>query len=310
MHLTKLASGQLPLWNILEKYNQNPDDAFRKVQLDPALMHQTGARYPQRKLAALWEETCRRIKDPCFGLTVGELWHPSHFGALGFAVLASSSLRITLERFIRFHRVVSDIPYAELHENKEEGMLVFTLIDNPEEPFPSARYDVVLALIISMLRMNFQQGLAPISVTFTHSSQDCADKYEEFFHSPVTFDAPVCSFSLSLDVVDIVLPSSNEELAAFSDQVMTKYIATLEKNTLVSRVQTIIVEHLPSGNATVENTASELYLSTRNLQRLLQQEGTSFISLLNETRMKMAKQYVQNKTMALTEPAIKEWTLS
>ena len=101
--------------------------------------------------------------------------------------------------------------------------------------------------------------------------------------------------------MDIVLPSGNEELAAFSDQVMTKYIATLEKNTLVSRVQTIIVEHLPSGNATVENTASELYLSTRNLQRLLQQEGTSFISLLNETRMKMAKQYVQNMAMDLTE---------
>lgn len=303
MHLTKLASGQLPPWSILRKYNQDPDDVFRKVQLDPALMHQPGARYPRMKQVALWQETCRRIQDPCFGLKFGEFWHPSHFGTLGFAVLASSTLRITLERFIRFHRVVSDTPYAELHEHKDKGLLVFTLNDNNKEPYPPARDDAALAFIMSLLRVNFQQDLAPISVTFTHSSPDCADKFEEFFQAPITFDASVSSLSLSLDMMDIVLPSGNEELAAFSDQAMTKYIATLGKETLVSRVQTIIVEHLPSGNANIENVASELYLNTRKLQRLLLQDGTTFISLLNETRMKIAKQYVQDKTMDLTEVA-------
>lgn len=303
MHLTRLASVQLMLWNMLEKYNQDPAAVFKKVGLDIGRMYQPGARYHLDKIAALWEEMDRRIPDPCFGLTAATNWHPSHFGTLGYAMLMSSSLRITLERLIRFHRVISDARFGKLHEDQDKGTLVFTLVYEDEKPYQQPREDAALALIMSALRVNFQQKLAPVSVTFTHNCTDCAGKYYKFFQSPITFDAPASSLALSLDVVDLVLSSGNEELAAFNDQVMTQYLATLNKDTLVKRIKTIIVEHLPSGDATVENAASELSLSTRKLQRLLQQEGTTFISLLNETRMEIAKQYVQDKKMDLTEVA-------
>lgn len=303
MNLTKLASIQLVLWNMLEKYNQDPAAVFKKVGLDVGRMYQPGARYNLDKIAALWEEMDRRIPDPCFGLTAATNWHPSHFGTLGYAMLMSSSLRITLERLIRFHRVISDAHFGELHENQDKGTLEFTFVYEDEKPYPQPREDAALAWIMSVLRVNFQQTLSPVSVNFIHNCTDCASKYYKFFQSPITFDAPASSLALSLDVVDLVLPSGNEELAAFNDQVMTQYLATLDNDTLVKRIKKIIVEHLPSGNATVENAASELSLSTRKLQRLLQQEGTTFISLLNETRMEIAKQYVQDKKMDLTEVA-------
>jgi len=53
MYLTKLASIQLVLWNILEKYNEDPEPVFRQVHLNPALMHQPGERYSLRKIAEL-----------------------------------------------------------------------------------------------------------------------------------------------------------------------------------------------------------------------------------------------------------------
>jgi AraC-like DNA-binding protein len=161
----------------------------------------------------------------------------------------------------------------------------------------------MLAWIMSALRVNLQQKLAPISVSFTHGRPVCAGKYYEYFQSPVIFDSPVSRLELPLDMVDLILPSGNEKLATFSDQAMAIYLATLDNEDLVTRVKKIIVEHLPSGDATVENAAAELYLSTRKLQRLLKEKGTTFISLLNETRMRIARQYVQNKNMDLTEIA-------
>jgi len=101
--------------------------------------------------------------------------------------------------------------------------------------------------------------------------------------------------------VDKILPSGNKDLAEFSDQAMTQYLSGKGSDSLVSKVVKIIVEHLPSGNATIDNVASELFFSTRKLQRLLQEEGTSFITLLNETRKDIAQQYVRDKTMDLTE---------
>ena len=303
MHLTKLASIQLVLWNILEKYNQDAATVFKQAGLDISRMYQPGARYSLDKIAALWEEMDRVIPDPCFGLTAAMNWHPSHFGTLGYAMLMSSSLRITLERLIRFHRVLSDAHFGELNEDRDKGTLVLTLTNEDEKPYPQPREDAALAWIISMLRANFHQDLAPVSVNFRHSSPDCANKYYELFQSPVTFAAPASSLELSLDVVDRILPSGNKELAAFNDQVMTKYLAILDNDNLVQRIRKIIVEHLPSGDANVENTASELFFSTRKLQRLLQQEGTTFISLLNETRRDIAQQYVRDRRIDLTEVA-------
>jgi AraC-like DNA-binding protein len=303
MHHTKLASIQLVVWRMLEKYNQDPVNVFKKVLLDPVLMHQPGARYPLEKIAELWEEMSRRIKDPCFGLIAATCWHPSHFGILGHAMLVSCSLRITLERLIRFHRVISDANFGKLQEDKNKGTLVFTLMYNDEKPYPRAREDAALAWIMSVLRMNFQRDLSPVSVSLTHSRPVSEEKYYDFFKSPVTFNAPVSSFSLPLDVVDLVLPTKNDDLAEFSDQLMAKYIASLDNITLISRVKKIIAENLPSGNVTLKQVAFVLCLSARTLQRLLKQEATSFISLLNETRMDLAKQYVRDKNMDMIEIA-------
>lgn len=303
MYLTKLASIQLVLWNMLEKYNHDPAVVFKKVQLDPALMYQSGARYSLRKIAELWEEMERQIKDPCFGLTAATSWHPSHFGTLGYAMLLSTSLRITLERLIRFHRVISDAHFGELHEDKDKGTLVFTLMYKDETSYSRGREDSALAWIMSVLRVNYQRDFAPVSVSLTHSRPSCGGKYYEFFQSPVTFDSPASCLVLPLDVVDVVLPSGNEELAAFNDQAMTQYISTLNNDSLVTKVKKLITEHLPSGDATVERVATELYLSTRKLQRLLRVEETTFITLLNETRMEIAGEYVQDRNIDLTEVA-------
>ena len=221
MYLTKLASIQLVNWNILEEYNQDPLNVFKKVQLDPNLMYEPGARYPLNKVADLWREMDKVIKDPCFGLAAARGWHPSNFGTLGYALLMSTSLRTTLERLIRFHRVISDASFGELSERQDAGKFVFSLTNQDEEQYSSAREDAALAWIMSVLRVNFQRPLAPVSVSFTHGRPDCAGKYYELFQSPIHFDAPICRIELSAADVDKVLPSGNKDMAEFSDQAMT-----------------------------------------------------------------------------------------
>lgn len=304
MNATKLASIHLLNWNILEHYNHDPSRVFKKAKLDPALMYQPGARYPLNKINDLWNEMERVIKDPCFGLSAAKGWHPSNFGLLGYALLVSNSLRTTLERLIRFHRVLSDARYGELKEDKAVGALIFELTNLDEEPFTAAREDAAIAWIMSVLMVNFQKPLSPVSVSFTHSRpEECAGKYYEFFHAPIDFEAPRASIALSLDDVDRVLPSGNKDLVEWKEQAMTKYLDTKESESLIPQVTKIIAEHLPSGDVTVEKTAAELFLSTRKLQRLLQEEGTSFLTLLNEVRKDIAEQHVKNKDMDLTEIA-------
>ena len=66
---------------------------------------------------------------------------------------------------------------------------------------------------------------------------------------------------------------------------MTAYVASLDKGSEITHIKKIIIENIPSGNATVEQVAEELGISARKLQRLLQNKGTTFLALLNETRV-------------------------
>ena len=72
MLLTKLASIQHILWEILEEYGIDPDPVFRRVNLNPDLLFEPGSRYPLDGIAALWREIERLVEDPCFGLRTAD----------------------------------------------------------------------------------------------------------------------------------------------------------------------------------------------------------------------------------------------
>lgn len=304
MYLTKLASIQLINWKIIEEYNQDPEEIFAKAELDPSLMYQAGARYPLANIAKLWQEMERVIKDPCFGLTAATGWHPANFGTLGYALLMSTCLRTTLERLIRFHRVISDARFAKLYDDKSSNSLIFELTGNDVTLFSAAREDAALAWIVSVLQVNYQRPLSPLAVSFTHSRPaGCAGRYYEVFKAPVEFDSSSAKLVLSIDEADRILPRGDEELLQWKEQVMTKYLAERGNLSLTQKVKKIIVEHLPTGDATIENVAIELHMSVRSLQRFLTKDNTSFLQILNETRQEIAKQYLEKKEMELTEIA-------
>jgi AraC-like DNA-binding protein len=303
MYLTKLASTQMILWNILESYNKDPAAVFKQAGLDIEKMRIPGARYNKDKVAKLWEKTAQLIEDPCFGLAAATSWHPSFLGTLGYAMLASSSLRMTLERIVRFFGIISSVNAGELIEDHVNKTLTFNFIYKDWEPLPIHREDAALALILSVLRGNYQQAFAPVSVSFKHNNRGCLKRYSDFFRSPVTLNAPTSSLTLSLEIADQNLLSGNKELATLNDQIMSQYLNDLDDTNLSKKVQSIIIEHLPSGNISVEAVADQLAVSSRSLQRQLREEGQSFTSLLDKSRREIALQYVKNHQFELTEVA-------
>jgi len=99
------------------------------------------------------------------------------------------------------------------------------------------------------------------------------------------------------------LPTGNESLLRFKEQAMTEYLLAKDSLSIIERVTKSIVQNLPSGHANIEQVASDLFLSTRKLQRLLHFEDTSFIVLLNRIRQDLAERYIKDKNMDLTEIA-------
>ena len=299
MHPTNNASGLVVLWKILESYGIDPEPLFREMAMDPALMKQPGARYRMDNIDNLWRRACEVIDDPCFGLKAGDLWHPSHSSALGYAWLASHSLREAFERVDRYYRVLTDERPMRLDETEEE--LTLTLIFSHKRRDIPERSDAILAGVMKACRVTYIEDLTPESVAFTHPKPSCSARFFEYFRCPVVFEAPTNSLTLSIAAVDKRLPGSHPQLAELTDQVMIEYLAKLDQNHMPQKVKAIIIDQLPSGNVTNENVARQLYMSSRKLQRQLQSAGTTFYTLLDEVRQDLAQKYLREPDNSITE---------
>jgi AraC-like DNA-binding protein len=69
------------------------------------------------------------------------------------------------------------------------------------------------------------------------------------------------------------------------------------------QVRQVLCRLLPQGEPKREAVAQALLLSERTLQRRLQEEGTSYQQLLDDTRRELAEQYLAQPNLPLLEIA-------
>jgi len=65
----------------------------------------------------------------------------------------------------------------------------------------------------------------------------------------------------------------------------------------------MIIRRLPDGEPRRDEIADELCMSERTLQRRLEEEGTSFIQLMDDTRRELAGQYLGRLQLSLAQAA-------
>lgn len=72
---------------------------------------------------------------------------------------------------------------------------------------------------------------------------------------------------------------------------------------LVERVRIAIRQKLTGRRPNVEDIADALHISSRTLQRRLQDQGSSFQRVLEEARHQLARHYLNNSVLELNETA-------
>jgi len=296
---TTLASAAGLLWKVIEFYDLDPEPFFRKFHINPRLINDPQARFSLLAIDSIYKELYETINDPCMGLKLANLWHPSHLSSLGYAWLASSTLYTALNRLSRYVRIINDAITVQLEEN--ENNLIIT-ISSDDRVFPAHYHaDSSSAIVLSMCRVNYGKELNPVSVSFKHSVTDCGGEYFSFFRCPIEFEAEKNQIVFTTEAVNKRLTSSNPQLAQINDRVMINYLARLDKDDIIQQVKVAIIDQLPSGHVTDDSVSEAVYTSKRSLQRKLHEKGTTFKTILTEVREDLALKYIHDRKLTLTE---------
>jgi AraC-like DNA-binding protein len=292
-----------PFRRLLELHGLDAVGIARQAGVDLAAIPAPGERIESDKIDAILRVAIPLINDPAFGLQGARCWHPSELGVLGYAWLSSSTLRTGLERLVRYSRLIGERATTEI-EDTRQGLKVrfWAKRGNPAVvPVAAVFGDIAMAILLDMCRMNAGAAMRPVAATLRRRKPDPASAYERFFGCPVRFDAEETTFVLSLKDADRPLSSSNRQLAAVFDRMLTEELARLDKADVVSRARAAVLEQLSSGEATAEDTAKQLHMSPRTLQRKLAEENTTYLQLVDDTRKDLALRYIEDPRRSVTD---------
>ena len=299
---TALSSTGQIIWRWLERNGLDAGKLFSDAGVTQAALRDPAKRIPTSAWDEIRRHGMRLIGDSCAGLQAARCWHPSDIGALGYAWLASSTLKTALGRLELYGRIVGQSGRWRLE--RTTGGLTTTLAQTRQEPEDRAlATDMAMSIVMDMCRVNFGDALRAVAVTLRRAKPECAAAYGAFYGGRVVFSCPEDSLTVSSSDAERLLPSSNKQLAGVHDRILTEQLARLDKHNVLARCKAAILERLATGEVTDEEVARALNMSIRTLQRRLEASGTGFSRLLDETRRELAERYLADSKHSISEVA-------
>jgi AraC-like DNA-binding protein len=270
--------------------------------IDPAALEAPGARLPTEKISRLWEIAVERSGNPAIGLAQPQVVRPASFDVVGYTMMSCANLQDAFERLVRYLRILSDA--LTIHRSEERGHYRVSFdLRGGERPVPRQRMEFILVTVATFCRWVSGRDLHPLEVAFSHPAPRDLAPYRTAFRCPVSFDAPLCSLIYALDDLARPLSTSNPTLAALHDRYAGDYLEHFDRGQTSYRVREVIIRRLPDGEPRRDQVARELCMSERTLQRRLEEEASSFLQLLNDTRRELAEQYLNRLHLSLAQAA-------
>ena len=289
------------LWRTIESYGIDPRVLIDESDYTPGREGRAHFRLSFEDYDRLRSEAGDLIDDPAIGLVSARHIHPSHLGALGYAWLASSSLLTALRRIQRYGRMFNDMESWRMEEGEDEVKMTLKLSAPIRRPHEVA--DAYLAGLIALCRLNYGQQLNPDQVTLMRPIPGDPGPWFSFFRCPVDFGSDANRLVLSRTKATKPLSGSDPQLAALHEEVIERYLASLDRGDILNRARVEIIDQLPSGDLTEDSVAEALHMTKRTLHRKLQEHGETFRSLLAGVRKSLVTGYLGDPDLTLTEIA-------
>ena len=298
--VTSLGSIVALIARTLEARGHDPAPLLSEAGISLEDSCNANARIPTIRTMQLWRLSIAATADPAFGLAVARHFQPAVLHGLGFAWLASDTLRDALGRLVKYSHLISTLPDFRLDDGENTVDLVVTVPDLGED-FSHAATDAGLAIFLRMCQITAATRIMPVRVAMQRPEPSDKTPYEAMFGSCIEYSAAAHRLSFAATLANAPLSTAQPELARLNDQTVIDYLARCEHSNLAMQVRAKIIEGLPDGRPSQEDIAQTLNTSLRSLQRRLRDEDTNFKNLLSETRQQLALQYMRDTSRSIGE---------
>jgi len=259
-------------------------------------------RYPTEKVSQLWDLAVQRSCNAMIGIAQPRASSLANFDVVGYAMMSCPDLLASLECLIRYLRVVSEAATVVLQKEGDGYVIELTLFGG-NYVVPRQRCEFDLLTLLSFLHWISGRQFSPLLVEFSYPEPVDAQLYCDAFHSPVRFNCAANRLVLSSADLSVPLPTHSPVLEKFHAQFVGQCLSRLDDKKISRMTGELIAHKLLGWEPRREEIAHQLCLGDRTLRRRLEQEGTSFQKILDDTRRELAQQYFAQQRYSVGEIA-------
>ncbi len=269
--------------------------------LEP-LLADTDTRISLRQKLIVFENVTRLSPDPTIGLRAGRELRFSHLGILGYAIISSSTFGKGIELGMRYLRLAG--PVLRKTFFMKDDFACFQGFDplslGPLLPFSTEFwFSSMHALMGEMLG----RRLPSREIRLPYPAPSHRQAYEELFQCPVAFDTGVIEWYIDAALLRQPLPNANPLTAKLCARSCESLVVSQEDpHNRVHQIRSMLLE-TPGRFPTIETIAERCHMSSRTLRRKLKGLGTSYQQILDDTRERLALEYLENTRMTIAEIA-------
>jgi AraC-like DNA-binding protein len=282
--------------------SQNLDVAtlFSDAGMSLDLLENADQRWPTEQVSCLWNLAAKQSGNPAIALAHMHLARPEHYGVVGYAMMSSPDLLTGIGRLMRYLHIVSDAASVSL-DAEQGGRWIRLDLFGGDYPIPRQRYEYDLLTFLTFCRWMLGRALKPVAAVFSYPPPVSSDPYNDAFGCRVQFNARFNAFLIANKDISSKLPTSIPQLADMHDRMARIALLQLAKPATTQRAREAIVSRLQDGTPRRSQIASDLGFSEHTFQRRLNDEGTSFTELIDETRRELAEHHLGYLQTSLSE---------
>jgi len=300
---TALASLARYALQAAERVGLDTGRLLSEAKLEPEVVADIDGRVPVDRLLQLWQLARELSGDACFGLHSAEnLAAPETVHVVGFAARTAATIGEAIATVGRFARVMNETTCFELvRRSSVSALRVGPDVGHPR--WPRVYAEVVIGGYLRVGRALAGGDQECLGATFEHAAPREVSEYHRVFGPNVEFGAPANSLMFRSELLDLPVRFADPALA---DYLRAQAVAMLDRlpkaGALRQRVRQAVADRLSEASE-IRVVARRLGMSSRTLQRSLQEEGTSFQQIRDEVRKCVALELLRERSLSVSEIA-------
>jgi len=271
----------------------------------PEQVNDDAIRLEVPKQIRILELASEELQDGFLGFHLARNFDLREIGLVYYVIASSERLADGLLNGKRYCTIMNEGVRLQMRQDDRTASIALDYVDIDRQ---SDRHQIEFWLVtmVRICRQVTDTRLALRHLRIRHRRDETPAEFKTFFGCDVEFGADSDEIVFPVSVTSLPIVSRDNYLNSLLRKYAEAALANRPKQhvtALRSAVEGVLPQLLPHARASISNVAKQLAMSKRTLSRKLRDEGVAFMDVLDETRGALAKSYLGERNLPISEIA-------